>query len=333
MMTKHSLDWSQLAFSSKKPLRDLKATFIAAPREISTERFDQLIKERLPSGNIVLGLAKEDYVDGFESQPHFRTLKLRTIRTIIDKVNRSKSPYKIYTLHYFQRELNYILQKVPFKNHLFINGSWHKAFHNLAVYYTLANQHRPYELVSPFESDDEAKAYTKALEKEIKKAIPLPVSGAGLSESEMMRTAFKAATYSFDYNYQTGVALGKSVKGGYRFIAATYNAVVPFQGFAMHYGAARETHFSPPHDVNHYDTVHAEVELILGAAHGRFDLKNTSLFINTLPCPTCSRMFTESGISEFFYQDDHSAGYAIAMLEAAGKKVSRIVPQGVVSNV
>jgi deoxycytidylate deaminase len=93
----------------------------------------------------------------------------------------------------------------------------------------------------------------------------------------------------------------------------------------MHYGAAREIHFSPPHDVNHYDTVHAEVELILQASRQKIGLKDTSFFINTLPCPMCARMLSQTDIKELVYQNDHSEGYAIKMLEACGKIVRRLV--------
>jgi hypothetical protein len=70
-----NFDWNELAFGSKKTVNNLRATFIAAPREISAARFTQLVKEFLPKGNVVLGLAKEDHVSGFENQPQFKTLQ------------------------------------------------------------------------------------------------------------------------------------------------------------------------------------------------------------------------------------------------------------------
>jgi hypothetical protein len=36
-------------------------------------------------------------------------------------------------------------------------------------------------------------------------------------------------------------------------------------------------------------------------------------------------MFCETDIAEFVYSEDHSAGYAIALLEKAGKKVRRVI--------
>jgi deoxycytidylate deaminase len=78
-------------------------------------------------------------------------------------------------------------------------------------------------------------------------------------------------------------------------------------------------------DLNHYDVNHAEVELITQAVRDHLDLAGTTLFINVLPCPTCARMLTSTDIAEFVYAEDHSSGYAIRMLEAAGKTVRRIV--------
>nr|AIA17187.1 Unknown Function [uncultured bacterium] len=106
----NSWDWSELAFGSKKPVNSLKATFIAAPRELSATRFTQLVKEYLPKGNILLGFAKEEYVLGFEEQPQFRMLKAETVQSIIDKVNNSPSKYKIATLAYAQRDLLHVIK-------------------------------------------------------------------------------------------------------------------------------------------------------------------------------------------------------------------------------
>jgi deoxycytidylate deaminase len=99
---------------------------------------------------------------------------------------------------------------------------------------------------------------------------------------------------------------------------------VPFQTYAMHHGASRERHFSPPNDLNHYDTVHAEVEMLIQAQKSHLDLNSTSLFINVLPCPPCSRMLAETMISEVVYINDHSSGYAVQILELSGKKVRRV---------
>ena len=82
-------DWTDLAFGSKKPLNELNAIFIAAPRELSATRFKQLVKTYLPQANLILGLAKEGFVLGLENQPQFGTLQAETVEPIIAKVNAS----------------------------------------------------------------------------------------------------------------------------------------------------------------------------------------------------------------------------------------------------
>jgi deoxycytidylate deaminase len=314
----HDFDWSDLAFGSKEPLRELKATFIAAPRELSQKRLTQLIKTYLPGGNIILGLSKEQYVDGFEGQSQFEMLDHETVKPLVDKVNAS-SPHKIVTLHYFQRELPFLLEKIKCRRTVFVNGSWKYLFHTQPQFYTLVNQHIPYELVSPFCDEDEARSYLDSIK------LPALLEKGAYSEVEMLTLADQAATHSFDNGFQTGVSLGERQGDNYRLLATTFNAVVPYQTYAWHYGATREINFSPMHDLNHYDTIHAEVSLIVTAQKRGIDLNGTTLFINLLPCPTCARMFTQTDIDEFVYREDHSEGYAIKMLELAGKKVRRVV--------
>lgn len=321
-MSDYTFDWGDLAFGNKKAVNDLKPIFIAAPREISPKRFTQLVKTYLPKGNIVLGIAKESYIEGFNNQPHFSTLQLDTIQNVIQKINTSKSPHKIYTLAYYQRETEYVFEKLKWQRVILINGSWLYAFHTQKPYYILVNRNIPFEYVSPFTDEYEARKY----EQQKQDSLIQPNTTGAFSEKEMIAIANEAAKASYDYNFQTGVALGKRNGTSYKVAATAYNKVVPFETYAMHYGASREQHYSPPNDLNHYDTVHAEVGLLLKAQKEKISLKDTTLFINLLPCPVCSRMLSQTDISEVLYQQDHSDGYAVKMLEAAGKTVRRIVP-------
>ncbi len=314
-----NFDWNELAFGSKKPLNSLKATFIAAPRQISAARFTQLVKEYLPKGNVILGLAKEEFVEGFEGQPQFRMLEAKTVQPIIDKVNTSPSKHKIATLAYAQRDLLHVINGLSVREFIGVNGSWKYTFHTQPPYYALARNGVPYKLVSPFTDETEAKKFAAGV-----KLPPMPAKGR-FSDKEMLELAQNAAAHSFDNGFQTGVTLGKKSGKEYDLLAWNFNEVVPYLTYAMHFGASRETNFSPPNDLNHYDTVHAEVALLAKAAKDKTNLKGTTLFINLLPCPTCARMFTKTEIDEFVYQEDHSNGYAVKMLEAAGKKVRRVV--------
>lgn len=314
-----NFDWNDLAFASKKPLNDLRATFIAAPREMSKVRFTQLVKEYLPKGNIILGLAKEEYVLGFEDQPQFRMLDIQTVQPIIDKVNNSPAKYKIATLAYNQRDLLHVITGLSIRRFIGVRGSWKYSFHTQPPYYALMKKGIPYELISPFASEEEAKEYAAKT-----KLLTPPTSGM-YDEREMLNIATQAAKQSYDYSFQTGVSLGRKKGKKYELLATAFNPVLPYQTYAMHFGASREVNFSPPHDLNHYDTTHAEVELIIKAGREKINLKGTTLFINLLPCPACARMLSRTDIEEFVYTEDHSDGYAVKMLELTGKKVRRVV--------
>lgn len=328
MIKEYIFDWSNLAFANKKPIKELKAIFISAPREISAKRFTQLIKEYLPQGNIVLGLAKEPYIEGFEDQPQFKALQLKTVQHVIEKVNKSNSKHKVYVLNYFQREWVTVISKLKFSQALFINGSWKYVFHNSPVYYLLNKEKIPYQLISPFCNESEAHDYEQKVKLEIEKSMSVHINyHEKLTDEQMLQQANSMAKLSFDYNFQTGVALGKKTADGkhYKFLGGAANTIVPFETYALHNGASREINFSPSNDLNHYDAVHAEVEIIVGALEQKIDLEKTSLFINLLPCPTCARMLCRTGVTEIVYQNDHSDGYAVKLLEKAGKSVRRLV--------
>lgn len=315
-----NFDWNELAFGSKKPVNELKATFIAAPRELSPARFTQLLKEYLPKGNIVLGLAKEPFVLGLENQPQFLMLQQKTVQRIINKVNASASRHKVYTLTYFQRDISYVLEKLAFERTVWVNGSWYRAFHLRPEFYALTKRQIPYQLVSPFASEVEAREYPQHI-----KLSKVPSAGA-FTAPEMFAVVDQAATHSYAYSeFQTAVALGRQKGTKYQLLLTTHNNVVPYETYAMHHGAVRERNFSPANDLNHYDVVHAEMMLLLAAHKQNVSLKDTVFFINLLPCPTCARTLSQTDIAEFVYREDHSDGYAAKLFELTGKKVRRLL--------
>ncbi len=315
--------WSDLAFGSKKPLRELNATFIVAPREISPKRFTEIVKEYLPKGNIVLGVSIEDHVLGFDNQPQFEMLRLKNVQAVIDKVNGAGMSNQIYVLEYSQRDLQYIFEKITFRKVLLVNGSWKYSFHTQAPFYALIQSSAPYEYISAFCDEKEALAYEKSKNDSLLR--PTATIGQKYRESELLQIARDAAKSSYDYSFQTGAVLAKKKLGMYRLIAWQYNKVVPYQTYALFNGSSRERHFSPAGDLNHYDTVHAETMLAVGANQLNVGMKGASLFINLLPCPTCARLLSQLPLEEIVYIEDHSDGYAVKILEASGKKVRRVV--------
>jgi deoxycytidylate deaminase len=318
-MNDYRINWSDIAFSSKKQLRNLNAIFIPAPREMSVERFTQIIKQYLPIGNIVLGCNSDSYVDGFDGQPQFKLLQIETIKDVVSKVNQSKSPNKIIVLYYRQSDILSVYEKIKFKRVLLVNGSWRYSFHLRPEYNALVSKDIPFEFISPFVDENEAIAYAAKFQSN------MSVGTNPLSELETLSLANDYAKQSFANEQQTGVVIAKKAGDKYKPLIGAYNKTVPYLTFAWHFGALRERHLSPPGDLNYYDTVHAEIMLLIQSQKLGLKLTNTSLFINLLPCPTCARMLCETDIDEIVYSLDHSEGYAVALLERAGKRVSRLI--------
>jgi len=319
--SEYTYNWADLAFSSKKEVRNLNATFVAAPRVMSAVRFTKLIKSHLPSGHIIVGIANEEYIDGFENQPQFRTLRIEMIQGLIDTVN-AKSHHKIYVLTYSQRDISALYEKLGFRQVILINGSWKYSFHTRPEYYTLVQKCIPYVMESPFVDENEAKEYEEKVAAEISYFPP----NGSLSEVMMMNEAEEVAKRSYDTSFQVGLIAARKEKNGYYKIALTaHNTVVPYETFALHRGASRERHFTAPGDQNYYDAAHDVISLLVKATKEKVSLKGLTLFSNLLPCPSCARAVCLTDVDEIVYSRDHSDGYAVALLEAAGKKVRRIV--------
>lgn len=295
--------------------------FVVAPRELSAKRFTEIIKHYIPKGNVALGISDEEYVVGFEGQPQFRMLKQETVQPIIDKVTQSASPNKVYVHRYSQKDLTTIVTKLrEGQRVLLVNGSWKYAFHNSEVYKILVENKISIKFISPFTDEDEAKEY----ERTHFNAVELPGAGDVLTEAELFKAADQSALQSFDYSFQTGAALGKKKDDKYVFVASSFNKVIPYQSYALHHGNSRERNLSRPHDTNHYDTIHAEMALLTGAANGDYELSGTTLFVNLLPCPNCARTLSQANIEGIVYRHDHSDGYAADLLRLCGKKVKRV---------
>lgn len=310
-------DWADIAFTSKKPLKRA-ATFVLAPREMSERRVLELVIELLPKGNIVFGIAKEAFVPGFENQPQFRTLTHAAVVSLATKIAESRSLHKLYVLDYSATETDTVIEKLMPQHVIVVRGSYHQTFHTRSTFYLLAKLQIPFSYVSPFTDEAEAIRYDKANEinvAEVKKG----------NEVKMLSYAQAVAVQSFDYSYQTGCVLAKAAGDSYEVLATGFNKVIPYQTFAMHHGNSREEHNSVPNDANHYDAIHAEMQLLVRAQRAGLSLAGTTLFINMLPCPNCARTLSQTDIKEVVYSVDHSEGYAVKLFEACGKKVRRVI--------
>ena len=302
------------------PWNDIRI-FIPAPREVSKQRLKQLFRHYLPKGNIVLGISRETHVVGFEGQSHFAMLRRETAESIVTQIAQAKLPHRVYLMEHGQADTPDFFAKLDkHQRVLLVNGSWHYAFHNSPGFRVLKERGVAHKFVSPFVDEAEARAY----EASHTLTLESPVAGALLDERGMLDIARRAAKQSFDYSFQVGVALGRRRGDRYEFIASAFNKVIPYQARVLHEGSIRERHQSPPHDTNHYDTIHAEMLLLTDALGRRTDLAGTTLFMNLLPCPNCARTLSQTMISEIVYEHDHSEGYAAQLLRSCQKTVRRI---------
>lgn len=303
------IDWLDVSSSLKDSLREQQASFILAPRHLSDDRLTELLKNALKQRSVIFGIAKEDYIKDLEGQPQFRTLRLKNIEPFVKRAAKSKSPNGLTVLVYPQSEVDQVIRAIRPNDVWLIRGSWYLAFQRSSTYHLLRKRKIPYSFHSPFKDEDEAKLYLETV-------------GRSGDEVDMFELVKKAAKQSYDYSYQTGAVLAEELADKtFKYIDSACNEVVPFQTYALHHGNSREDNNLEAHDTSHYDTIHAEMNLMMRAIKYRYPLEGKTLFINLLPCPDCARVLTKSGLKEIIYKQDHSDGYGARLCEMAGIKV------------
>jgi len=277
--------------------------FVLASREMSEARVKSLLAKYLPRGKVVFGIAKEEFVQGFESQPQFKTLKGDFVKSLADK---SKGLLEV--VEYAQKDGVAIIGKVDFNRAIIINGSFHRSFHLRPEYDAIIEKGAEVRYESPFTSEDEAKAFAKKFE--VKKSLPKfnPKTIQDIIEKESKK--------AFITDFQTAAAI---VKDG-EIIALSHNKVVPYETYAWHFGLEREKHKSPPGDSSKYDTVHAETAAMMNAGSGTH---GATVYMQTFPCPHCARNILHAGIKEVVYKLDYGDEYGYNLFNRAGVKYRR----------
>ena len=66
--------------------------------------------------------------------------------------------------------------------------------------------------------------------------------------------------------------------------------------------------------------LHAEQNAIIQAARYGIDIRGASIYINTQPCITCSKMLINAGIVEVVYKNPYPDEFGLGMLDEAGVK-------------
>lgn len=309
--------------SDRRYLRSLEPIFILASREMSPLRIKSLVKEILPQANMVIGIAEEPFIAGFSGQPQFRSLTLDAVNPIAKQVIAAKNGRRVVALTYPQAATDDVLRKLKPQKVLVVRGSYQYVFHRRSTWHVLQEMAIPFTYISPFNDETEARSYEAFTANELANNLPI-LTMRSSSQKEMLTLAQKAGQFSYDYSFQTGCVIAERTEEGYRPNIVTFNAVIPFQTYALHYGNSREEHMSPAHDTNHYDTIHAEMNALVTAAKTNQTFHGKSLFIPLLPCPNCARTLSQSGLAEVVYGVEHSDGYALQLFEQCGIKTHKI---------
>ncbi|NCU29934.1 hypothetical protein EOM60_05015 [Candidatus Saccharibacteria bacterium] len=316
----YDFDYRLLSGENKTHFREQQAVFIMAPRSISPKRLSQLIKSYLNDSAVIVGISKEPFITGLELQPQFAMMPLRTTKSIVNRIQRTKPNNQLSIVSYHQVEITEVLRLIRPNKLVAVRGSYYHAFHLLPTYEFLTKRHIPYELVSPFTDENEAIEYLNKTTPE----LPIIDMIRG-DERAMLKASDEVAKRSFDYSYQTGAILAEQTEdGSYDIIDGASNDVVPYQTYAMHFGNTREENLSTYQDGTHYDTIHAEMNIVTRALARKQSLDGKSLFVNLMPCPNCSRTLCYTGLKEIIYMNKHSGDYAKQLFKKTDISTRRI---------
>ncbi len=312
-------NWQTIKKNQKKKLNQTDF-FIFGSRDLTSERIITLTKKMTQRGKLLWGCFTQNYIQGLENCEQFKTLSINKLENTLNQLILKKPDLKdkIQILTYPQTDSKYVIREINAKAFIFINGSWYHAFHYTNLFYELIRKKTPYKLISPFNNLQQAQQTAKQLENKLDK-IKIDKNKKH-SDQQLIQLANQKAKFSFDTTFQTGAVLAKKGK----VLLLANNQILPFCTAAWHYGSLKEKNFSPPQDLNHYDSIHAEVNLLIKAQKQKINLQGTSLYLNLLPCPTCAKMIAVSDIESIFYQLDHSNGQAYKLLKQMNKKITRI---------
>ncbi|NCU39256.1 hypothetical protein EOL96_09640, partial [Candidatus Saccharibacteria bacterium] len=184
-----SFEWSSFSDADKQFFRSLKAVFVMAPREMSDSRLLQLVKENLSKGNVVFGVAEEEFVDGFEGQIQFKTLPVIPVQTLADKIRKSGIKNRLYVLTYLQKDIDAVVRAIRPREVVIVRGSYMYPFHRGSTCALLEKRNILYEYVSPFVDEAEVVEYYE-LRKPQEELTPGYVTKG--DEKQMMQAVMQA---------------------------------------------------------------------------------------------------------------------------------------------
>ncbi len=313
------LDWNKLSPDKKKSVAGKKnLVFISGGREMSEQRVKNLIEKYGTDQNYLLfGVLKNPFIPEMEF-PQFKSLEMKVVSKVIDSIGEIGMG-KIRILNHRHEDIQYAILELKPKKVVFINGSSKRAIHLLTEFWKAMEIGAQIIMESPFMDEEEGLRYERKVKRN--KAYKVKIDKFKIyTEKEMLALAEKTSVRSFDWIFPNGAVLAENGKP----VILAHNAVLPFETYSAVYGSQREINKSPAGDQNHYDTNHAEIEIIEQARRKRIGLRGKTLYVTTFPCPTCSRILSRTELSRIVYSLPYPDNYGQNLLTRSGIKLEQV---------
>lgn len=303
----------------------MSSIFIAGSRTISAKKIVEIAKKHIVKDNIIWGVLEEEYIEGFNGQPHFKTLEQEKLQYIVDEFQKLKLKHTITILTYPQENLPKVLHSLTISKAIFVNASWKIAFPRRPEYQVLKAKGIKPKFISPFIDENEARAYADKMHSSLSTKYTYQPEKS-YTDIECMQCAHNIACRSFDYTWQTGAVLARE---GY-ILYAGHNRILPYEtamwinGSLKEHGLDKEKDESQLHNLNTNETLHAEMDILTQALNSQANLEGTTMYVSLMPCPNCARAIAATNISRIVYEKEHFGGIAERILRESGKSIVRM---------
>jgi len=143
----------------------------------------------------------------------------------------------------------------------------------------------------------------------------------GQANLKFMEIAVAESKQSSDWWRQVGSVI---VKDG-KVLLKAHNQSTPSKNYSTEVFGDPRSNFDAGQNIELSKFIHAEAFLISLAAKKGLSLDGASIFVSTFPCPVCSKLIANAGISEVYFKDGYSLLDAEDVFKAKNIKIIRVV--------
>lgn len=137
---------------------------------------------------------------------------------------------------------------------------------------------------------------------------------------KMIKETIKESEKSSEWWRRIGAVLVKNK----RILIKANNKDIPSDHTPYQFGEPRDF-FKPGERQDIASTIHAEQKIIAYAAKEGISVANSSIYVNTFPCPVCAKIIACSGIKSLYFAEGGSNFDARKVLESAGVKLVHVL--------